>query len=72
MNTLLEAPAHEAETTDPRHNDAGVVQNENESSPNQSSPVPLWVNAISRTIGFKRRDLERTHWQKLSRSMRDD
>jgi hypothetical protein len=39
---------------------------------NRGSPAPLWLKARARTIGFRRDDLERTHWKKLSRSMVED
>jgi hypothetical protein len=35
---------------------------------NRGNPVPLCQTARSRTIGFRRDDLERTHWNKLGRS----
>jgi hypothetical protein len=35
MNTLLEAPAHEVETVDLRHDDVGVIRKANGSPPNQ-------------------------------------
>ena len=72
MNTLLEAPAYEAETVDLRHEDVGVVRNANGSPPNQGNPVPLWLKARARTIDFRRDDLERTHWKKVSRSIVGD
>jgi hypothetical protein len=31
--------------------------------------VPLWLKARAWMIGFRRDDLERTHWKKIWRSM---
>ena len=36
---------------------------------NHGNPVPLWLKARARANGFRRDDLERTHWNKMSRSM---
>ena len=72
MNTLLEAPAHEAETVDRRRDTAGVAGNAFRISLNQGSPAPLWQRARNRTIGFRHDDLVRTHWRKVWRSMLDD
>jgi hypothetical protein len=69
MNTQLEAPAHEAETVDLRHDGVGVAWNAFRIFLNRGSPAPLWLKARGRAIGFRRDDLERTHWRKVSRSM---
>jgi hypothetical protein len=39
---------------------------------NRGNPVPLWQTARAWTIGFRRDDLERTHWNKLGRSKSAD
>ena len=72
MNTLLEAPANEAEAVDLRHDDIGVANKEYRDFLNQGSPVPLWLKARARTIGFRRDDLERMHWKKVWHSMVDN
>ena len=72
MNTLLEAPAQEAETVDLRHFFVGGVWKANGCPPNQDGPVPLWLKARARTIDFRRDDLVRTHWKKVCRPMQDD
>ena len=72
MNTLLEAPAHEAETVDPRDDDAGVVRKANGSPPNQGRSELRWLKAIVRTIDSRRDNLERMHWKKVWRSMVKD
>jgi len=69
MNTLLEAPARETERVDLRHDGVGVAWNAFRIFLNQGSPAPLWLKARARTIGFRRDDLERTHWKKVWRSM---
>ena len=56
MDTLLEAPAHEAETVDFCHDHVGVAGNAYRISLNRGSPVPLWLEARARTIGFRRDD----------------
>ena len=70
MNALLEAPAHKAEAVSLRHYED--VRKANGSSPNQSSPIPLWLEARAQTIDFRRDDLERTHWKKVCCSMQAD
>jgi len=36
-------------------------------SPNRAVPAPLWLKVRARAIGFRRDDLERTHWKKAGR-----
>ena len=72
MNTPLEAPARETERVDLRHDDGGVPWNTFRIFLNRGSPAPLWLKARARTIGFRRDDLERTHWKKVSHSMVED
>jgi hypothetical protein len=72
MNTLHEAPARETERFDLRHDDVGVAWNAFRIFLNRGGPAPLWMKARARTIGFRRDDLERTHWKKLSHSMVED
>ncbi len=72
MNTLLEAPAPEAETVDLRHDDAGVAGNAFRISLNRGSPVLRWLETTARTIDSRRDYLERTHWKTVRRSMLDD
>ena len=69
MNILFEAPARETERVHLRRDDAGVAWNAFRIFLNRGSPAPLWLKARARTIGFRRDDLERTHWKKVSRSM---
>jgi len=35
----------------------------------RGNPVPLWLKARLQATGFRRDDLERTHWKKVCRSM---
>ncbi len=72
MNTRLDAPARETERVDLRPGDAEVAWNAFRIFLNRGSPVPLWLKARAWTIGFRRDDLERRHWKKLSRSMAVD
>ena len=72
MNTPLETAAHEAETVDIRHDDVWVVSKAIGTAPNQGSPVPLWLQARVRTIGFRHADLVQTHWRKVCRSVVED
>jgi hypothetical protein len=72
MNTLLEAPAHEAETVDLRPGDVGVVRKANGSPPNQGRSELRWLKATVRTIDSRRDNLERTHWKKIWRSTVED
>ena len=72
MNIFFEAPSLKAETGDFRRADVGVAGNVNRISLNQGHPMPLWLKARAWTIGFRHDDLERTHWQKVCRSMQDD
>jgi hypothetical protein len=69
MNPLLEAPACETERVDLRHDGGGFAWNAFRIFLNRGTPAPLWLKARGRTIGFRRDDLERTHWKKVSRSM---
>lgn len=69
MDTPFEAPARETETVDFRRDDVGVAWNVFRIFLNQGSPAPLWLKARARAIGFRRDDLERTHWRKVWRSM---
>ncbi len=69
MNILLAAPARETERVDLRQDDVGAAWNTFRIFLNQGSPAPLWLKARARAIGFRRDDLERTHWKKVSRSM---
>jgi hypothetical protein len=72
MNTLLEAPARETERVDLRHDDVEAAWNAFRMFLNRGSPAPLWLKARARTIGFRRDDLERTRWKKVSRSVVGD
>ena len=72
MNTLLEAPAHEAEAIDLRPDDAGVVRKANGSPPNQGRSRLRWFKATVRTIDSRRDALERMHWRKVWHSMAED
>ncbi len=69
MNALLKAPAHEAKTVDLRHDGVGVAWNAFRIFLNRGRPAPLWLKARARTLGFRRDDLERTHWKQVWRSM---
>jgi hypothetical protein len=69
MNARFEAPAHQAETIDLRHGDAGDASKENRNYPNEGGPLPLWQEARARTINFRHHDLVRTHWKKVWRSL---
>ncbi len=72
MNILLEAPPHEAEAVDLCHADGGAAGDAYQIPLHRAGFVPLWQKARARTIGFRRNDLERTHWKKVCRSMQDD
>ncbi len=72
MNNLLEASARETERVDLRHDGVGVAWNAFRIFLSRGSPAPLWLKARTRTIDFRRDDLERTHWKKVSRSMVQD
>jgi len=71
MNTLFEAPAHEAETVGVRHDDVGVGRKACRVSLNQGRSM-LRLEATVRMINFRRDDIERTHWKKVSHSMIED
>jgi hypothetical protein len=72
MNTLLEAPAHEAETADLRHDGAGVIRKANGSPPNHACSGLRWLKATVQTIDSRRDRLERKRWKKVWRSMGED
>ena len=69
MNTLLETPAHEPETVDLCHDDAGVAGPANPISLNPDGPAPLWLMARAQTIGFRHGELVRAHRRKVWRAM---
>jgi len=69
MDARLEAPARETEALDLRHDGIGVAWNAFRIFLNRGGPAPLWVKARARAMGFRRDDLERTHWKKVCRSM---
>jgi hypothetical protein len=50
-------------------NSAAIGRNTNASTLNPDDPVPLWLKARARAIGFRHDDLVRTHWKKVWRSM---
>ena len=72
MNPLLEIRSPKTETVDPRRDLAGGAKAACRNSPNQCRPMPLWLKARARAIGFRHDDLVRTHWQKVWRSMVED
>ena len=72
MNTLLEAPAHEAETVDLRHDDAGVARKACRISRNQDRSELRRSKATVRTIDSRYDDVKRTHWKKVWLSMVED
>ena len=72
MNTLLEAPAHEAETVDLCHDDVGAARKACRISRNQGRSALRRWKATVRTIGSRYDDIERTHWKKVWLSMVED
>jgi len=72
MNTLLEAPAYEAEAVDLGRDHVGAVRKANRSPLNQGRPELRWLKAAGRTIDSRRDRLERNHWKKVWRSMVED
>ena len=72
MNALLEAPAHEAETVDLSHDDAGVARKACQPSRNQGRSGLRRLKAIVRTIDSRYDDIKRTHWKKVWFSMVED
>jgi len=69
MNNFSETPAREVETVDLSRDGGGVIRKINEIYANQGCSAPLWLKTRSRLIGFRRHELERTHWKKVWRSM---
>ena len=72
MNTLLEAPAHEAETVDLCHDDAGIARKACQTSRNQGRSGLRRLKAIVQTIDSRYDDIKRTHWKKVWLSMVED
>lgn len=72
MNAMLSLPARASETPARPAGGPTLVRESCGSLPNQSSPPPLWRLAQMRTFCFRREDLERTHWQKVRRSLVED
>lgn len=71
MNTPLETMLPEVETADLRYEDFRLAGNAFLIALNEASPMPLWLKARARAIGFRRDDLERTHRKKVCRSMQE-
>jgi hypothetical protein len=69
MNTLVEAPLHQAETGGACRRDIRGAGRAFHFSPSQGGPAPLWQRAKIQAIGFRHDDLERTHWKKVWRSI---
>jgi hypothetical protein len=69
MNALIEAPLQKAQIGNAHHDSIEVVQRTLRFFLNHGCPTPLWHKAITQTIGFRRDELERTHWKKVWRSM---
>jgi len=69
MNTLLEAPAHEAETVERRHDDVGVARKACRISRDQGRSDLHWLKATVRTIDSRSDALDQKHWKKVWRSM---
>ena len=72
MNALLEAPAHEAETVDLCHDDAGGARKACQTSRNQGRSGLRRLKVIVRTIDSRYDDIKRTHWKKVWLSMVED
>ena len=72
MNTLLEAPAHETETIDLCHDDAGVAWKACQTSRNQGRSGLRRLKVIVQTIDSRYDDIKRTHWKKVWLSMVED
>jgi len=69
--TLFNTLAQEVEAIE-SYCDDSVIRKANRFSLNRVSPVPLWLMARVRAIGFRSDDLLRTHWNKVWRSMVED
>ena len=72
MNTLLEAPAPEAETVEHGHDDAGAAGKTCRISRNQGRSELRRLKATVRAIASRCDDIERTHWKKVWLSMVED
>jgi hypothetical protein len=72
MNTPLGLSSNKTRTVGLRRDSSGGDWKANGIPPNLDNPKPLWLQARARTIGFRRADLEHTHWRKVWRSMEDD
>jgi len=72
MNTLLEAPAHEAETVDLGHGEAGIARKTCRIPGNQGRSELRRLKAIARTIDSRYDDIKRMHWKKVWLSMVED
>ena len=72
MNTLLEAPAHEAETVALRHGEAGVASKACRIPRKQGRSALRRLKAAVRTIDSRYDDIKRTHWKKVWLSMVED
>ena len=72
MNTLLEAPVHEAERVDLRHDEAGVSLKAGRIYRNQGRSELRRSKATVRTIDSRYDDVKRTHWKKVWLSMVED
>jgi len=72
MSTRFEVPSHKAQTFNLRRDDVRAVRIPNASPPNPAGPKPLWWQARTRPVGFRREELVQTHWKKIWCSMVQD
>ena len=72
MNTLFEAPAHEAETFDLHRQEVGVARKSNGSPPQHGFSKLRGLNVTVRSIDSRCDDLEQKHWKKVWRFMQND
>jgi hypothetical protein len=72
MKTLIQTPSQKSKAGDRRQDDIGGVRIKFRFSLWRGCPAPLWHLARMQATGFRRDDLERTHWGKIWRSMFDE
>jgi hypothetical protein len=71
MNTLLEAPALNAEPTAPDYTNAGRGRKTDRIALHRNNSRPFRQEAEERMFDYRRAALERTHWRKVWRSALD-
>jgi len=69
MSTLLEVSLPEPGTAGRRPESTRCVRRGFQFARSRDSPAPLGPSARTQTIGFRRDDLEQSHWKKVWRSL---